>query len=224
MALLHSTWFYITLQQLYFTPLDSTAFYHRSISLYLTLHYPIRVLHYSTMALFHSTILPSTIVLLHSTWLYITLHWLYFTLLYTTLPGIWFTLLYSTLLYHGSTSLYFTLLYQQLYFTQVDSTAFYHSTILDPTFTGLPGLYITLPWVYSTLLYSILLYHGSTLFYHDSTSFYLTLHYSSTALLHSLHLVLLPCTDLFSLCLLSFHLHVSFCLQICMISLTCGMT
>ena len=60
----------ITLLWLYFTQLDSTLLYHGSTSLYLILHY-------------------STIALLHSTWLYIILLWLnplHSTLLYITLP------------------------------------------------------------------------------------------------------------------------------------------
>ena len=49
------------------------------------------------MALLHSTLHFSTMALLHSTILYISLPWLYFILHY------------STFLYHGSTSLYITL-------------------------------------------------------------------------------------------------------------------
>ena len=80
MALLHSTLIYITLLWFYFTPLyyiilpwfyftllSSTLLYHGSTSFYFALHY-------------------STIALLHSTLLYNTLPWLYFTLLYSTLP------------------------------------------------------------------------------------------------------------------------------------------
>ena len=83
MALLLSTWLYINLSMVYFillyimALLDCTAFYHSSISLYLTLHY-------------------STMALCHSTWLY------------CLLPKLYFTILGSTLLYNGSTLLYLT--------------------------------------------------------------------------------------------------------------------
>ena len=93
MDLLHSTLLYITLQQVYFTPLDSTAFYHilnsvlvyiiyhGSTSFYFALPYPrmavlhstLFTLHYSTMAVLHSTLHYSTIALLHSVLLYITM-------------------------------------------------------------------------------------------------------------------------------------------------------
>ena len=86
----------------YFTLIESTALYHSSTSLYLTLHY-------SCMSLLHSTwlyiilpwlyfsLLDSTLLLHVSTWLYIILSWLYFSLLDSTLP------------YHGSTWLYIVL-------------------------------------------------------------------------------------------------------------------
>ena len=56
------------------------------------------------MALLHSTLHFSTMALLHSTILYISLPWLYFILHY------------STFLYHGSTSLYFTLHISVVYY------------------------------------------------------------------------------------------------------------
>ena len=103
----------------YFTLLYSRLLYHGSCSLYF-------ILHYSTMALLHSTLLYITLP-----WLYSTLH--YSTLLYhgctsfkvildystmalvqstlfeITQPWLYFTLLDSTLYYNGSTSLYFIL-------------------------------------------------------------------------------------------------------------------
>ena len=39
MALLHSTWLYITLQMIYFVPVDSTVLNYVSTSLYLPVHY-----------------------------------------------------------------------------------------------------------------------------------------------------------------------------------------
>ena len=93
---------------------------------------------------------------------------LYFILLDIIVPWLYFTVLYSTLLY------------RQLYFAQVDSTTFYHSTILDPTFTcqGSTLLHITLPWLYSTLLDSTLLFNSTTslpLGFTSSYQFVLTL-------------------------------------------------
>ena len=82
MVLLHSTLLYIILLWLYFTPLDSTLFYHGSTSLH-----PL-----------DSTLLYFT---LQSTWLYISLPWLYLTLQYSSMA-----LHDSTILYHGSTWLY----------------------------------------------------------------------------------------------------------------------
>ena len=125
----------------------------------------------------------STIALLHSTSLYITLPWLYLT------P------LDPTLLYHGATSLYLTLQISTirsstwlcialpwLYFTLDFSTlALLHSTWL---YISLPWLYFTfLNLHYSTMALLCLLY--STLLYHGSTSLCYTLQYSTKALLHS---------------------------------------
>ena len=142
--------------------LHSTLLNHGSTSLYFTLLY--QQLYFTQRAL-----LPSTIALLHYTWPYIHLPGIYFTLHYSTMAPLCCTLLYITrpwlytsfyftLLYHGSTSLYFTLLYQQLYFTQVDSIAFYHSTTLDPTVTCQVSSYFTLHYSTMALLYSTLLY------------------------------------------------------------------
>ena len=86
----------------YFTLIESTALYHSSTSLYLTLHY-------------------SCMSLLHSTWLYIILPWLYFSLHDSTMD-----LLDSTFSYHSSTWLYITLPW--LYFTLIESTVLYHSS------------------------------------------------------------------------------------------------
>ena len=80
MALLHSTLFCITLTWLYLTLLD---------------------LHYSTMAVLHSSLHYSTMAL-------------YFTPHYSTMT---LSLLDSTLLYHGS-----------IYFTRFDSTLLYHGS------------------------------------------------------------------------------------------------
>ena len=108
MALLHSTFLYITLPWLYFTLLESTSLYHRSTSLYLSLHYSTMALHLSSLLnislpwlYFTQLFLPwlymhySTMVLLNSTWLYSTLSWLYFCLLYSTLIYITMALSHS---------------------------------------------------------------------------------------------------------------------------------
>ena len=131
MALLHSSWLYITLLWLYFSPLDSTLFYSGSTSLYLNLHH-------STLGLLHSTspqiILPS----LYFTLLDLTLLYhgsiLYSTWLYITPPWLYFSLLDSTLLYHSSTS---------LYLIHYSILALLHSTLL----------YITLALLHSAWLY-----------------------------------------------------------------------
>ena len=173
MALLHCTWFYITLPWLYFTLLHSILLYNGSTSPYFNLHYSIYhgftwlhltildttvalhsilfTLHYSTVALLHSTLHFSTMALLHATWHYITLPWLYFTVHY------------STLLYHGSISLYFTL----LHFTLVYHGSTQHYTTMDLhhspfLYINSTWLYITLPWLYFILLDSTVLYHRST--------------------------------------------------------------
>ena len=158
MALLHSTWLYITLVTIallhstwltwlniplpcpYLILLDppfSTILLALSTWLYIS---------YATMALRHSAWLyilvqlffylnlhSSSMVLLHCTWLNITPNWLCFTLsLHNILPWVYFTLLDSTLLYYGSPSL--------------------NST----------WLYVTLTLLYVFLLESILVYQGST--------------------------------------------------------------
>ena len=147
MALLYSTWPYITL-------LDLTLLYFGS-SLHLSLHH-----------LLCSTALSLALFLFYhsSTWFYITLLWLYFTvhdstlfchnstLLYLTLLCFYFSLLDSTLIYIGCTSLY--LLYkilQWLCFTLLDSTLVcYGSTSLY-----LSPHYPSMAVVHSTWLYSI---------------------------------------------------------------------
>ena len=108
LALLNSTWLYITLHCLYFSLLGSRLLYIGCTSLYLTLYY------YDSTSLYLS-LHYSAMALLHCTWLNITLHWPY-TLaihhsywLYITLLWLYFILLESTLLYHSSTSHYFTL-------------------------------------------------------------------------------------------------------------------
>ena len=132
-ALSHSTWVYIALPWLYFTPLDftlCTMALLNSTWLYITLYYGSTSLY---LILHHSS--------LHSTWVYIALPWLYLTLLD------------STLLYYGSTWPYNTLpwLYTSFYLTLHCSTmALLHATLL----------YIALPWLYFTLLDSTLLNHG----------------------------------------------------------------
>ena len=95
---------YIILLWLYFTPLDSTLIYYGSTSMYLTLHY-------------------STLALLHTTLFHIILLWMYFTLLDSALlyigsTSFYFTphnstmaVLHSTLFYYSSTSLYLNLYY-----------------------------------------------------------------------------------------------------------------
>ena len=75
----------------YFTLIESTALYHSSTSLYLTLHY-------SCMLYF--TLLDSTLFYHGSTSVYMTLPWIYLTLHSPTIA-----LLDYTLLYHGCTSL-----------------------------------------------------------------------------------------------------------------------
>ena len=152
MALLQSTWLYMTLPWVYFTLLHSTFLYQGPTSL---------ALHYSTMAL------------LYSTSLYITLSWLYFTVLHSTLLYLvsillHFTLLDSTLLYHGfillDSTFYCTLAHDHvldsvyitlpwLYFTLVDFTWFYH---------GSTSFYFILHFSTEALRHSTLLYHGST--------------------------------------------------------------
>jgi len=127
-----STSFCLTVIWLNFTPPYCKLLYYGSTSLYLTLHY-------STMALLHSTsrtLQYSTVALRHSTWHYVTLQWLYFTPLdSTTLPWLYFTLLDSTLLYHGSTSLWLSRHYSTL--------AILHSN----------SLYNSLLWLYFITLY-----------------------------------------------------------------------
>ena len=136
-------------------------------------------LHYSTMALLHSTSLHMTLpwlylTLLHSRWFYHGSTWLYTylyhdsTWLYFTLPWLYLILLGSTLLYHGSTSLYFTshessmaLLVssslKMIYHGSTDSALLYTMTLLDSTsvyhgFIWFNGPRITLPSLYFTLL------------------------------------------------------------------------
>ena len=165
MALLNSSWLYVTLQWFYFTLFDSPIFYHWFDSLYSTLHY-------------------STMTKLHSTWLYVALSWLYVTLLYSTLHYQGFTLLY-TLIYHGSTSFYLILCItlQRTYFTVLYPTLLYH---------GLTSLFLTLHyskiWLYFTLLYSTLLRAAllhSIWLYITPPWIYCILHFSTVALLHS---------------------------------------
>ena len=55
-------------------------------------------------------------------WLYLTVLWLYLILLHSTM--LYFALLESTSFYHGSILLYFIL--QWLYFTLLESTSLYH--------------------------------------------------------------------------------------------------
>ena len=143
MVILHSTWLYINLLELYFTLCNSTLLYHSSTSHYWTLHY-------------------STIVLLHSTWLYNVLPWIYFalldsTLLYHSSPLLYLNLHYSTMalnfptltsfLHHSSASLYLSLCYSIM--------ALLHST----------WLYIIPLWVYFTLLDSTLVCQSCTSLY-----------------------------------------------------------
>ena len=99
MDLLHSTWLHITLQCLYFIVLDSSLLYHSYFTLLdSTLHYPC-----SNKFIKHD----STMSFLHSTLFYIFLQWLYFTL-YFILHDSTMHLLHSTFLYHGSISLFAT--------------------------------------------------------------------------------------------------------------------
>ena len=153
-AVVHFSWFYITLPW----------------------HYPTR-LHYSTMALLHCTWLYYTIrAILSPTSLYCllyTMHGFYFTLLDFTLlyQGNGWSSLYLTLyitLYHGSSSPYITLLpsevlpflYLTLHYSTLDITSLYLTLLLSTTALLLP--YFTM---------------------HGSTSLYFTLHYSDRALL-----------------------------------------
>ena len=114
-----------------------------------------------------------------STSLYLTVHYSNMALLHSTriciiLSLLYFTQLDSTLLHHGSTSLYFTLHYStmallhstRLYITQ--SWLYYNYLILhNSTQAQLHSTrhYITLPWFYITVLDSTLLYHASTSVY-----------------------------------------------------------
>ena len=100
-ALLDSTWLYINLSWLNFTPLHSIAFCHGCTLLYLTLHY-------STMTLLHSalTLLPSTMDLFH----FLTLHYSTMALLHSNLTLHYFSMAsfyltqhYSTMTLHQST-------------------------------------------------------------------------------------------------------------------------
>ena len=95
----HSTWLYITLPWLHFSPLESTLLYYGSISLYVTLLHSTSLL--TVLPWFYFTLLDSILVyigstslyfsphnsqcmaLLYSTWFYITLHWLYITPLHS---------------------------------------------------------------------------------------------------------------------------------------------
>ena len=165
MAILHSTWLFITLPRL----LHSILLYYHG---YTSVSF---ILHYSTMAPLHTTWLYITkngsTLLYHGSifslhyftmalsLVYITLPWLCLTIrdypwLCITLTWHYFTLIDSSLFYHGSPDypwLYITLPW--LYFTLLDSILpYYSSTSLD----------ITLPWLYFSLLDSTLLYHGST--------------------------------------------------------------
>ena len=155
LALLHSTWlyltlpwlyfnilawFYITLTCLYFTLVYTTLLYHSS---YLTKHY-------STLGLL--TLFDSTLLDHGSTWLCLTLHYFTLALLHSTsfliifLSWFYFTLFDSTLLYSGSSSLYLTLHYSTM--ALLNSTSLY---------LILPLLYLThlwCTWLYFTLVNS----------------------------------------------------------------------
>jgi len=104
-ALLQFTWLYIALPWLYFTLPDSMLLYHCSTPLHFNLHY-------SIMALLHSSSLYFT--LLHSTLLYHSCTSLYLLQhgsisLYMTLYCCIMVLCYSTSLYITLPWLYFTL-------------------------------------------------------------------------------------------------------------------
>ena len=167
MDLLHFTWIYITPPWLYLNLLDSRLLYHGSTSLYMTLHYSY---FYPSTSLYFN-LLHSTIALLHSTWIYITLPWLYFTLLYITLT---MALLHSTWVYCILPQLYFTLLVyitlpSKALLTLLESTAFYHGSILHSNLN-----YITPQWRYFTLLYHVFTSLNLTLL-HSTTALYFTL-------------------------------------------------
>ena len=156
--------------------------------LYFTLHYShhgstsfnLSLLH-STTALLHSTCLHystkqgST----DSTWIYCILPWLY--------TSLYFNLHYSTM-----ALLYITL--PCLYFIKLDSTTFYHSSIIHSTW-----LYITLKWLHFPLLdsihyYTMAVFHSTWLYITlHSTSLYLTLRCSAMAV----YFALLDSTSLF---------------------------
>ena len=132
MALLHSTFFYISLPWHYFT-----------------LHHPTMALLYSSLLYWlYFTLLDSTLLYHGSTLLYITLPWLYHD---STLPkdgstSLYFSLHYSTMALLDSTLLYITLPW--LYLTLPDSTLLY--------VINLPLVHFTLrciQWLYFTLLY-----------------------------------------------------------------------
>ena len=103
------------------------------------------------------------------------------------------TLNYSTLALLRPTLTYITLLYFS--FTPLDSTAFYHSTLLDSPLpcNGSTSLYMTLHYSTMALLYSTLHYLPC----HCSTSHYVTQHYSNMAILNSTTLLYNSSTSLY---------------------------
>ena len=125
MALLASTWLYITLHwlstSLYFTPHNCSMVLLHCTWFYITLHW-LHALHFIWLYLLYTG----------STSLYLTLHLLYFTLLNITLVyhgsmSLCLTLHYSTMAIFHSTWLYITLYY--------GSTSFH----LTPTFSAMHG-------------------------------------------------------------------------------------
>ena len=108
---------------------------HSTWLLYITLYH--MALHYSTMALLHSTSLCISLPLFYFSLLHSTM-----ALFHTIRLGVTTILLYSTLLYHSSASFYLTLHYSTL-------------ALLQSTW-----LYISLTLLYFFLLHSTLLYHA----------------------------------------------------------------
>ena len=206
-TLLHSIWPYITLPWIYFSLLDSTSTLDllHSTSLYLTVHHStnsllLSTLHYCTMALLHFTRHYCFLQLAHFTphdSTLTTFPSLYFTLHYSTMVELHYTWLYVTtmaLLHSTWYCITLSWLYPSLYV--LDSTLFYHSSILYTTWlyitllhstwlyvksvSTMPlllstWLYCLLPWLYFIVLDSASLYHGYIFLYITLPWFYFNL-------------------------------------------------
>ena len=189
MALLHSTWLYVTL------------LYNAASSFYFPLHHStMTALHCTWISFFHH---DSTSTLLHTTlfshWLYT---WVYLCPLHFSYQGFsqfylipLYTLQYSTMalnhwLYSVLPWLYImhsTGLHHPVAFILLDSTLSSTSLYVTLLYHVSPShYYITLPWLYLTLVLSTLAPLFSTwhynFLYQSSTSFYLPLLDSTMAL------------------------------------------